>query len=163
VQSGSPNLKLEVREMANSMSSTKDLGHSASDKMHSAADKAKDVASQAIEKTKSVASSVGDAMSSAATAATTAASNTAERLTSAAASGAKNLGETIREKGPQDGMLGGATRAVGNTLEEGAKYLEQEGFSGMMDDVTDLIRRNPVPAVLVGIGIGFLIGRTLGS
>jgi ElaB/YqjD/DUF883 family membrane-anchored ribosome-binding protein len=33
----------------------------------------------------------------------------------------------------------------------------------MMDDVTELVRLNPLPAVLVGIGIGFLIGRTLGS
>jgi ElaB/YqjD/DUF883 family membrane-anchored ribosome-binding protein len=33
----------------------------------------------------------------------------------------------------------------------------------MMDDVTNVVRRHPLPAVLVGIGIGFLIGRTLGS
>jgi len=142
--------------MANSMSSTKDLGHST-------ADKAKDVAHQAMDKAKDVASHVGEAVSNAASQAATAAGKTADRMASATGSSVKQLGETIREKGPQEGMLGGATRAVGNTLEEGGKYLEQEGFSGMMDDVTDLIRRNPVPAVLVGIGIGFLIGRTLGS
>jgi ElaB/YqjD/DUF883 family membrane-anchored ribosome-binding protein len=142
--------------MANPMSGTKDFGHGTADKL-------KETAGQAAEKAKSVASQVGDAVSNAASATATAASSTAEKLTTAAGSGVKHLGETIREKGPKEGVMGGATRAVGNTLEEGGKYLEQEGFSGMMDDVTDLIRRNPVPAVLVGIGIGFLIGRTLGS
>lgn len=142
--------------MANSMSSTKDLGHSM-------ADKAKDVPGNALEKTKEVASSIGEAVSNAASSASQAAGKTADKLASATGSGVKHLGETIREKGPKDGVLGNATRAVSDTLEESGKYLEQEGFSGMMDDVTDLIRRNPVPAVLVGIGIGFLIGRTLGS
>jgi len=81
----------------------------------------------------------------------------------AAGAGVRNLGETIRDKGPSDGMLGTATRAVGDTLQQGGRYLEQEGFSGMMDDVTEMVRRNPIPAVLVGVGIGILIGRTLGS
>jgi F0F1-type ATP synthase assembly protein I len=29
--------------------------------------------------------------------------------------------------------------------------------------MTEMIRRNPIPAVLVGVGLGFLIGRTLRS
>jgi ElaB/YqjD/DUF883 family membrane-anchored ribosome-binding protein len=29
----------------------------------------------------------------------------------------------------------------------------------MADDVTEMIRKNPIPAVLVGIGIGFLLGQ----
>jgi len=154
--------------------STKDFGHTAADKAkeaantafdktkeaaHTAYDKTKEATGTMLDKAKETASSVGDAIGSAASSA----GKTADRLAASAGTGVKHLGETIREKGPHDGMLAGATQAVGNTLEEGGKYLEQEGFSGMMDDVTDLIRRNPVPAVLVGIGIGFLIGRTLGS
>jgi len=141
--------------MANS-SSTKDYGQSTADKM-------KDAAGHAVEKTKDVASNVGQAVSHAASAAADAAGKTADKMASAAGTSAKHLGETIKDKGPQEGVLGGATRAVGNTLEQGGRYLEEEGFSGMLDDVTELVRRNPVPAVLIGIGIGFLIGRTLGS
>jgi len=159
-------------------SSTKDYGHSTADKMKdtashavdkakdmagTAVDKAKDFAGAAVDKTKEMASNVGHAVSSAASATADAAGKTAEKMATATGTGVKHLGETIKEKGPQDGMLGGATRAVGNTLEQGGKYLEEEGFSGMLDDATELIRRNPVPAVLIGIGIGFLIGRTLGS
>jgi len=33
----------------------------------------------------------------------------------------------------------------------------------MMDDMTSLIKRNPIPALLLGLGVGFLIGRVLSS
>jgi hypothetical protein len=60
-------------------------------------------------------------------------------------------------------MLGSATRTVADTLEGAGKYLEDKNLSGMMDDVTGLIKRNPIPAVLLGLGIGFLVGRALSS
>jgi ElaB/YqjD/DUF883 family membrane-anchored ribosome-binding protein len=31
----------------------------------------------------------------------------------------------------------------------------------MADDVTEMIRRNPIPAVLVGIGVGFLLAQLI--
>jgi len=153
---------------------TKDFGHSLADKAkdtaHSVADKAKDagntlvdkakdLASQAGDKAKHAASAVGDAVSGAASTA----GKTADKWTSNTGTGIKHLGETLEEKGPREGMLGNATRAVASTLEESGRYIEEEGLSGMMDDVTDVVRRHPLPAVLVGIGVGFLIGRTLGS
>jgi len=141
----------------------KDTAHSMTEKAKDAGsalvDKAKDVASQAGDKMKQGAAAVGDAVSSAASNA----GKTAEKWTASAGVGIKHLGETIEEKGPRDGMLGSATRAVASTLEDTGKYIEEEGLSGMMDDVTNVVRRHPLPAVLVGIGIGFLIGRTLGS
>jgi hypothetical protein len=60
-------------------------------------------------------------------------------------------------------MLGSATRAVADGLEGTGKYLEDKNLSGMMDDMTGLIKRNPIPAVLLGLGIGFLVGRALSS
>jgi hypothetical protein len=33
----------------------------------------------------------------------------------------------------------------------------------MMDDMTSLIKRNPIPALLLGLGVGFLIGRLVTS
>ena len=109
------------------------------------------------------ASAVADAIGGAASSVGSTVGKTARRWTSATGSGVRHLGETIKEKGPQEGVLGGATRTVADTLQESGRYIEQEGLSGMMDDVTELVRRNPLPAVLVGIGIGFLIGHTLGS
>jgi hypothetical protein len=31
----------------------------------------------------------------------------------------------------------------------------------MAEDVTNLIRRNPIPALLIGIGAGFLLARAM--
>jgi len=151
--------------MANS--STRDYGSSTAEHLKETAgqlgEKAKDVAAGMGSKAKEAASAVGEMVSSAASSVGSSISKTAEKATSATGAGVKHLGETIKEKGPRDGMFGTASRAVADTLEQSGKYIEQEGLSGMMDDVTELIRRNPMPAILVGIGLGFLIGRTLRS
>ena len=31
------------------------------------------------------------------------------------------------------------------------------------DDLTNLIRRNPIPALLLGVGVGFLLARAIRS
>lgn len=87
----------------------------------------------------------------------------AEDATSAVGGGMKSLGETIRGKAPEGGVIGGAASAVAGTLESGGKYLQEHGLSGMGEDFTNLIRRNPLPAILVGIGVGFLIARATRS
>jgi ElaB/YqjD/DUF883 family membrane-anchored ribosome-binding protein len=107
-------------------------------------DKAKQVAGNVADKAKQVASDVG---------------NRAESAVTGAGKGIENLAQTIRDKGPHEGVLGSATSTVANTLESGGRYLEEQGLSGMAEDVTDLIRRNPIPAVLVGVGLGFMLAR----
>jgi len=122
-------------------------------------EKAKDVASHVMDKTKEAASSMSEMVSNAA-------SNVgkkADDLTSGAGSSIRNMGESLSQKAPHEGMLGDASQAVANTIKEGGRYLEEAGLSGIGEDLTQLIRRNPVPAVLVGLGVGFLIGRALRS
>jgi len=114
------------------------------------ANKAKDAASDAMDKVKQTASSLGET-----------AGKKATEVTSAVADSMRNLGGKIRENMPSEGYVGQATRSVADTLECGGKYLADEGLAGMADDVGAMIKRNPLPAVLVGIGMGFLIGRTL--
>lgn len=119
-----------------------------------ALNKARDIGSQAMDKAKETAASVGGMMSSAAANV----GKTAENLATSAGTGLKNLGETIGQHTPHQGMLGAASQTVAGGLREGGAYLEQAGFSGIAEDVTTLIRRNPVPAIMVGFGLGFLIG-----
>jgi hypothetical protein len=107
-------------------------------------DKAKQVASNVAEKARDVASAVGEK---------------AESATQAVGSGMQSLAGTIRDKGPQGGFLGGATSGVAGALDSSGRYLEEEGLSGMAEDLTNLIRRNPIPAVLIGVGLGFLLAR----
>jgi len=122
-------------------------------------DKAKDMAATVGDKVKDAASSVGDMASSAASSV----GHAADRLAAGAGSGMRNLGETIQQRGPQEGMLGNASKAVGGTLASGGKYVEEQGLTGMLEDIGGLIRRNPIPALLVGISIGVLVSRALRS
>ncbi len=82
----------------------------------------------------------------------------AEAATAAVGDGLKSLGNTIRAH-THDGIAGEASAAVANTLESTGRYLQEEGLKGMTEDVTALIRRNPIPAMLVAFGAGFLIAR----
>jgi hypothetical protein len=107
-------------------------------------DKAKQAASSVADKARDVASGLGQK---------------AEGATEAVGSGMQSLAGTIRDRGPQGGILGGAATGVASALESSGRYLEEQGLSGMAEDVTNLIRRNPIPAMLVGIGLGFLLAR----
>jgi hypothetical protein len=44
-------------------------------------------------------------------------------------------------------------------LETGGQYLEQEGLKGIAEDVTNVIRRNPLATLLIGVGLGFILAR----
>lgn len=50
-----------------------------------------------------------------------------------------------------------ATSTVGGALESTGHYLKEDGLRHMASDITELIRRNPVPAMLIGIGLGILV------
>jgi len=120
-------------------------------------DKLKDAASHAGEAVSSAASAVGQKAGDVASAV----GQKAEDATSAVGKGMEHLAGQVRDSGPREGMLGTATRTVADGLEGAGKYLDDKNLSGMMDDVTGLIKRNPVPAVLLALGIGFLVGRVL--
>jgi hypothetical protein len=92
-----------------------------------------------------------------------AASEQAEHAASSVAGGMKTLAGTIREHAPDQGMLHSAADTVAGSLESGSRYLEQEGLSGMVEDMSGMIRRNPMPCMFACIGIGFLLGRMLTS
>lgn len=111
---------------------------------HNMADKAKDAAGTVAEKARDAASTVG---------------HNAEDATKAVGSSIESLGGRLREKLPEKGVLGAAGSSVASGLEESGRYIREEGLSGMTEDVTNVIRRNPIPAVLVGIALGFLIAR----
>jgi phage-related protein len=131
---------------------------------------AKDMGQQAMDTAKDFASNVGERARDAAAGAQHVASDVASKIghkaedaTSSVGGGMKSLAGQVREHGPREGMLGSATSAVADTLEKGGRYLQEEGLRGIGDDLTNLIRRNPIPALLVGIGVGFLLARATSS
>jgi hypothetical protein len=136
----------------------------------SVVDKAKGMASDVKDKVQDTAHSfterAGEAASNVANRAGEMASTVGKKVdsgVSSAGSGMQSFAETVRERGPSSGMLGSATSAVADTLENTGEYLESHGLSGVAEDLTGLIRRNPIPALLIGIGVGFLIARATRS
>jgi hypothetical protein len=118
-------------------------------------EKAKEMTSSAVDTVKDAASSVAHSIGEAGSAV----GDKANEATSAVGGGMKSLAGTIRQHTPHEGVLGTASASVADTLESSGRYLQEEGLGGMADDVTNLIRRNPIPAVLIGIGIGFLLAK----
>jgi ElaB/YqjD/DUF883 family membrane-anchored ribosome-binding protein len=120
-------------------------------------DKIKDLGSQVADKAKEAASSVSEMASHAATNL----GKKADELTETAGTNVRHLGDRIEEQGPHGGMLGQASHTVADTLRSSGRYMEEARLSGMADDMTNMIRRNPMTAVCIGVGIGFLLGRAM--
>jgi len=108
------------------------------------ADRAREVSGEALRAGQHAAHAVG---------------NAAENATSRVGEGIQSLAQSVRQHTPDSGVLGSAADTVANTLEQGGRYIQSEGLSGMTDDLSTLIKRNPIPALLVGIGVGFLLAR----
>jgi uncharacterized protein YjbJ (UPF0337 family) len=84
---------------------------------------------------------------------TTAAQDVASRVTETAGTAAAKAQE----------MAGAAATTVTDTVAGAGTYLQEKGVQGLSGDLTGLIRRYPVPALLIGLGIGFVLGRSLGK
>jgi hypothetical protein len=135
-----------MTEKARDMASTaaQNVGETAA----SAAQRAKEMAASATQRAGDVASNVGQR---------------AEEATSSVGSSMRSLAGSLRENLPHEGVMGTASSAVADTLDRGGRYLEEEGLKGIGEDLTNIIRKNPIPAVLIGIGVGYLIARSLRS
>lgn len=122
--------------------------------------------SQASEWANQAKSSAGDAAMCASEVASHAAaavgatiSQKADDLVAQAGAGVNALGERIAQQLPQDGVLGSASQAVANKVRQGGDYLQEQGLSGLTDDLSNAIRSNPIPSMLIALGIGWFIGR----
>jgi len=126
-------------------------------------DRLRDAGAQALGEAQETLHSVGQMASNALPAAGQVIGATADNLTAAAGGKLKDLGATMARNTPKEGLLGAASQKVAKGLESGGDYLSKEGISGVIGDVSDLIRRNPLPAVLLGLGLGYCIGRLQGN
>lgn len=85
----------------------------------------------------------------------------ADDLTASAGAGIHGLGDRLSKNAPHDGLLGKASQAIARGVQHSGEYLEESKLSGMSEDVTQLIRRYPVPAIFIGIGLGWCAARIL--
>lgn len=74
-----------------------------------------------------------------------------------------SLAEVIREKAPLQGTVRTAATVVAKKLDAAGSYLQEKDLGDMGGDLARLIRRYPLPALLIGLGIGYLWGRSRGD
>ena len=85
----------------------------------------------------------------------------ANNLTARVGSEIHEIGDSMERSMPHSGVLGAASQAVAESVKSGGEYLEDAKLSGMVDDVASLIRKNPIPSVLISMGIGWFVARKL--
>jgi hypothetical protein len=74
--------------------------------------------------------------------------------------GMSTLAGTIRQNAP-GGALGSAAGTVAEQLESGGRYLREHDLGDIGEELTNVIRRYPIPSLLCVFGIGFLVGGAL--
>jgi uncharacterized protein YjbJ (UPF0337 family) len=90
-----------------------------------------------------------------------AASSAANQATSAVGEQLGSLAGIVRDKAPREGTAGRAATAVADKLGAAGSYLQETKVEHLAGDLTDLIRRYPMPSLLVGLGIGYLLARSM--
>lgn len=86
--------------------------------------------------------------------------NGAAQVTTAVGERIGSLADTIREKAPHEGAVGTAATAVAEKLDVAGSYLQEKDLNHVLGDVSSMIRRYPVPSLLIGLGIGYLLARS---
>jgi hypothetical protein len=83
----------------------------------------------------------------------------AEEMAANAGIGIQEMGDRLNQNSPESGILRGASQAVAGAANDGGEYLQSAKLSGMVEDFAHVIRRNPLPSVLIAIGVGWFLGR----
>jgi hypothetical protein len=50
---------------------------------------------------------------------------------------------------------------VSSAVESGKEYMTERGLTGIGEDVTQFVRRNPLPSLLISFCLGFCIARAI--
>ncbi len=75
-----------------------------------------------------------------------------------AAAGLDNVASTLHQKGER---VASAAHSAADAMTSGAEYLRDNDVRTMMNDLVEVIRRNPGPALIGAAALGFILGRAL--
>jgi hypothetical protein len=75
--------------------------------------------------------------------------------------GISHFADSLKSTLSESGTVGAAGAAVSDSIKSGGEYLRTHDFSSMAKDVGEVIRRNPITAVWIGVGFGFVLGKVL--
>src|SRR5256885_1673558 len=81
-----------------------------------------------------------------------------------AASTLENAAERLRERGDSGtNVTARAARTTADKLQATAEYIRENDVRAMMDDMQDVVRRHPGPALAAAVVAGFLVGKAFSS
>jgi ElaB/YqjD/DUF883 family membrane-anchored ribosome-binding protein len=138
------------------------------DRAKQAGEKASDIAQQATDKVKQVADDLrskdpSEIVSDAREKVAEVGAATADRVDSAMTTTGEqmsNLAQTVREKAPE-GKAGEVATKAADALERGGEYLQTADLQVVRGDLERVIREHPIEALLVGVGVGYLLARSM--
>ncbi len=133
------------------------MGQQAESTMHQAADKAREIADNLRSKD---AGEIAHEARARASEVATAAADKAEQAMTATGERMSTLAQTVREKAPE-GPIGDLAMNTASALEQGGTYLRESNLSDVRSDLEVMIRHHPIESMLVGLGVGYLLARSM--
>jgi len=73
--------------------------------------------------------------------------------------GLEGAAKKLHDNAPSDGRVGEVVKTVADKIEQTGEYIKKNSVRSFGQDCSNMIRRHPVQAALVGLGAGVLIAR----
>ncbi len=128
-----------------------------SDKAQQVADNVKDTAQQVADKVQDVGAQVADKAQDLGAQAV----DRADAATTSVGGKMTDAAQALRDNAPSSGPLANAAGTAADTLEQAGSDLKEQDLADMRADVEGIIRRYPVQSLLVGLGLGYLLARSM--
>ena len=90
-----------------------------------------------------------------------AAVSTASEAATAVGEQIGSLAGVIRDHAPHEGAIATAATTVAGGLESASTYLKEKDYENLATDLTSLVRRYPVQFLVAGVGLGYLLARSM--
>jgi hypothetical protein len=82
----------------------------------------------------------------------------ADQVRASAADGLEGTANAVHSGGAS---VARAAHSAADALASGARYIRENDTRDMIDDLMEVVRNNPGPALLGAVALGFLVGRML--
>lgn len=149
------------KEMTNETASAKSDSQNVQDRVQDAAKQTFDGATNVARDVSARAKDAFGNMAKGVSAASEFVDRKAAEATAALGGQLKSAGKSVRDYSSRDGESCERSETIAQTLENAGDYVQQKGLKGIEDDLISIVKNNPIPAILMGIAVGFLGGLTI--
>lgn len=150
-----------TRQPQSQYTEEKNVAQKVGDTVSQAADDARAKTTEVIDTAKHKTTEAIDTAKQKTAEATAVASDKATDVMTSAGDQMANLAQTVRDKAPVEGRAGEVATTAADSLESAGRYLQQADPQMVRMDLERVIREHPIESMLVGLGIGYLLARTM--